>query len=47
MAYDVAAAFQSNAYAALYVVAMVLLGAHLNHGFQSAFQTIGSSATGV
>lgn len=41
MAYDVASAFQSNWYAALYLVSMVLLGAHLNHGFQSAFQTIG------
>ncbi|REJ82875.1 MAG: succinate dehydrogenase [Bacteroidetes bacterium] len=41
IAYDVAAAFQSNWYAALYLVAMVLLGAHLNHGFQSAFQTLG------
>ncbi len=25
----------------LYVIAMVLLGFHLNHGFQSAFQTFG------
>ena len=41
MAYDVAAAFQSNWYAALYLVAMVLLGAHLNHGIQSSFQTMG------
>jgi len=41
MAYDVAAAFQSNWYAALYVVSMVLLGAHLNHGFQSSLQTLG------
>lgn len=41
MAYDVAAAFQSNWYSALYLVAMVLLGAHLNHGFQSAFQSLG------
>lgn len=41
MAHDVATAFQSNIYAALYVIAMVILGAHLNHGFQSAFQTIG------
>lgn len=41
MAYDVAAAFQSNWYSALYLVSMVLLGAHLNHGFQSAFQTLG------
>jgi len=43
MAYDVAVAFQSNWYSALYVVAMVILGAHLNHGFQSAFQTIGTN----
>ncbi len=28
-------------YVTLYVVAMVLLGFHLNHGFQSAFQTFG------
>lgn len=28
-------------YAILYVVAMILLGYHLNHGFQSAFQTFG------
>ncbi|MBP6333823.1 MAG: succinate dehydrogenase cytochrome b subunit [Bacteroidia bacterium] len=41
MAYDVAIAFQENWYAALYLFAMVILGAHLNHGFQSAFQTIG------
>lgn len=41
MSFDVANAFQSNWYAALYVVAMVILGMHLNHGFQSAFQTIG------
>ncbi len=41
MAHDVAAAFQSNWYAALYLFSMVLLGAHLNHGFQSAFQTLG------
>ena len=41
MSFDVANAFQSNWYAALYLVAMVILGMHLNHGFQSAFQTIG------
>jgi succinate dehydrogenase / fumarate reductase cytochrome b subunit len=41
MAYDVAAAFQSNWYSALYLVSMVLLGAHLNHGLQSALQTLG------
>ena len=28
-------------YVLLYVVAMILLGLHLNHGFQSAFQTFG------
>ncbi|MBK9098141.1 MAG: succinate dehydrogenase cytochrome b subunit [bacterium] len=28
-------------YVILYVIAMVLLGFHLNHGFQSAFQTFG------
>lgn len=28
-------------YSLLYVVAMVLLGFHLNHGFQSAFRTLG------
>lgn len=28
-------------YSALYVVAMVFLGIHLAHGFQSAFQTLG------
>ncbi|NWF91079.1 MAG: succinate dehydrogenase cytochrome b subunit [Ignavibacteriaceae bacterium] len=28
-------------YSLLYVVAVVLLGFHLNHGFQSAFQTFG------
>lgn len=28
-------------YSALYVVAVILLGFHLNHGFQSAFQTFG------
>jgi succinate dehydrogenase / fumarate reductase cytochrome b subunit len=28
-------------YAALYFIAVILLGFHLNHGFQSAFQTFG------
>ena len=41
MSYDVAAAFQVPWYAALYLVSMVLLGSHLNHGFQSAFHTLG------
>ena len=37
----VTAAFQQSWYAAIYVVAMILLGTHLNHGFQSAFQSMG------
>ncbi len=41
MAQNVAKAFQIPGYAAFYVFAMVLLGMHLNHGFQSSFQTIG------
>jgi succinate dehydrogenase / fumarate reductase cytochrome b subunit len=41
MAYDVANAFQSNWYSALYLISMVLLGAHLNHGIQSSLQTLG------
>ena len=34
-------AFKSPVYDAFYVVAMVFLGYHLKHGFQSAFQTFG------
>jgi succinate dehydrogenase / fumarate reductase cytochrome b subunit len=37
----VAEAFASPAVVAFYVFAMVLLGFHLKHGFQSAFQTLG------
>ena len=33
--------FQSPVYALFYVFAVILLGFHLNHGFQSAFQTFG------
>ena len=33
--------FSNAVYAWFYIVAMVLLGFHLNHGFQSAFQTFG------
>jgi succinate dehydrogenase / fumarate reductase cytochrome b subunit len=33
--------FQYWWYVLVYVIAMVLLGFHLNHGFQSAFQTFG------
>ena len=37
----VAEAFRNPWYDALYSVALVFLGYHLNHGFQSAFQTFG------
>lgn len=37
----VLASFSQSWYSGLYVVAMLLLGSHLNHGFQSAFQSIG------
>ena len=33
--------FSNPYYSGLYVLAMILLGYHLNHGFQSAFQTFG------
>jgi succinate dehydrogenase / fumarate reductase cytochrome b subunit len=40
--YDlVAQAFQSPLYDGFYVVALILLGYHLKHGFQSGFQTLG------
>ena len=40
--YDlVAEAFRSPLYDAFYLVALALLGFHLRHGFQSAFQTFG------
>lgn len=40
--YDIVVeAFQSPIYSSFYLVAMLLLGFHLNHGFQSAFQTFG------
>ena len=34
-------AFGELWYSGLYVVAVCLLGIHLNHGFQSAFQSVG------
>jgi succinate dehydrogenase / fumarate reductase, cytochrome b subunit len=43
MAYSVAYAFTRAWYASLYIISMVLLGAHLNHGFASAFQSLGWS----
>ena len=42
--YDlVTALFKSPLYTALYVLAFVLLGIHLSHGFQSAFQSTGAN----
>lgn len=35
------ALFSNNTYSILYLVAFVFLGFHLNHAFQSAFQTLG------
>ena len=35
--------FGNPIYAALYMLAMILMGVHLKHGFQSAFQTFGVS----
>jgi succinate dehydrogenase / fumarate reductase cytochrome b subunit len=40
---DARLAFSNPWYVAFYVVAMGLLAFHLNHGFQSAFQTFGLS----
>jgi len=37
----VARSFQIPWYSSLYVFSMILLGMHLNHGFQSSFQTLG------
>ncbi len=40
--YDaVRANFENIWYAVLYLIALLFLGLHLNHGFQSAFQTLG------
>jgi succinate dehydrogenase / fumarate reductase, cytochrome b subunit len=40
--YDlVAAAFRNPVYDGFYLIALVLLGYHLRHGFQAAFQTFG------
>jgi len=33
--------FQNPVYSSIYILTMILLGFHLNHGFQSAFQTFG------
>jgi succinate dehydrogenase / fumarate reductase cytochrome b subunit len=40
--YDaVKSAFENPVYSAFYLVALLFLGLHLNHGFESAFQTLG------
>jgi succinate dehydrogenase / fumarate reductase cytochrome b subunit len=41
MYHSVKQAFENGAYSLFYVIAVVLLALHLNHGFQSAFQTLG------
>lgn len=41
IAWKVKEAFASGWYSLLYVVAVLFLGFHLNHGFQSAFQSMG------
>jgi succinate dehydrogenase / fumarate reductase cytochrome b subunit len=41
LAQCVVAALRNPVYAGLYLVSVVFLGFHLNHGFQSAFQTLG------
>lgn len=35
------AVFSNKLYVGLYVIAFIVLGIHLNHGFQSSFQTLG------
>lgn len=40
--YDLVVGWFGNVYySAFYIIAMILLGMHLNHAFQSAFQTLG------
>lgn len=41
LALEVKEAFSNWGYSAVYVAAVVILGFHLNHAFQSAFQTLG------
>jgi succinate dehydrogenase / fumarate reductase cytochrome b subunit len=39
----VAAAYQNPLYIGLYIVAVIIAGVHVSHGFWSAFQTIGAN----
>jgi succinate dehydrogenase / fumarate reductase cytochrome b subunit len=41
VANSVAVAFANPWYSLLYIVSVLFLAFHLNHGFQSAFQTVG------
>ena len=41
MFFVVKAAFDQWWYSLIYVIAMILMGSHLNHGFQSAFRSFG------
>ncbi len=41
----VQAAFAQWWYVLLYVISMIVLGLHLNHGFQSAFQSLGLNSS--
>ena len=41
IALEVKEAFKSPVYSGFYVIAVLILGLHLNHGFQSAFQSLG------
>jgi succinate dehydrogenase / fumarate reductase cytochrome b subunit len=46
VAMEVKEAFESVWYCLLYVVATIILGFHLNHGFASSFQTLGLNNKG-
>lgn len=43
LAQEVASAFTNPFYSALYLVGVICLGLHLNHGFQAAFASLGLS----
>jgi succinate dehydrogenase / fumarate reductase cytochrome b subunit len=46
IAMEVKEAFESGWYCILYVVATIILGFHLNHGFASSFQSLGLNNKG-
>lgn len=43
LAATVKSAFSSPVYSGFYMIALLILGLHLNHGFQSSFQSLGFS----